>query len=323
MKKFLKRLITFFIFPVVAIIIFVFLYIKRDVYLDFGHHDNYSWKYSFQQLGDLSTKKLLHAPTKYNSFIFGSSRAVGLLACYLQSKINGSKFFHYANWTEPIGGILAKMKLIESLGDSLENVVIYFDTDFTFAGNGQCLFNDNYLLRNENKYKFYYEHFRTFMLSMDMEKLKILFGIPVKGLIFPNWESDKITNDAKRPCSDSLLNNYGVKKPGIENVSNVDTSGQKYKVKQISPYEEDLLMKMKALLEKHKSKYYIVITPLADQLKFNPADMEIIKKIFGDHVYDFSGINKYTTNKNNYPDKIHFDPYISKEIADSVIIRHQ
>ncbi|MEO8445997.1 MAG: hypothetical protein ABI528_00800 [bacterium] len=323
MKNFLKRLTYFLIFPVVLFLIILFLYIKRDVHRDFGIYENYSWKYNFQQLGDLSTKKLLNSKIKYNSYILGSSRTVDLYACYLQKKINGSQFFHYANWTETIGGIYSKLKLIETLGDSIENVIIYFDTDYTFARSGQPKYNDHYLLTNENKYKFYFVHFREFLMSMDLDKLRILAGIPLTGEIFPNWESDIITNDAKRPCTDDVLMNYGLKKIDSGNIGLIDTSGQKFIKKQISPLEEDLLIKLKELLDKHHTKYYIVITPLSDQLKFNSADMQILKNLFRENIYDFSGINKYTSNINNYPDKIHFAPYISKEIADSVILKYK
>jgi hypothetical protein len=94
----------------------------------------------------------------------------------------------------------------------------------------------------------------------------------------------------------------------------------KYKDKQISKDEYIILLKIKKLLEKHNSRYYVVITPLYDQLKFESGDLKIIKNIFGSNcVYDFSGINLFTNNEYNYPDGLHFLPYISKIMADSII----
>jgi hypothetical protein len=64
---------------------------------------------------------------------------------------------------------------------------------------------------------------------------------------------------------------------------------QQYKEKQISNYEETLLVRIEKLLKKHRAEYYIIITPLYDQLKFNTSDSQIIKKIFNDNVYIFPG----------------------------------
>jgi hypothetical protein len=320
MRKFIIRLVFFLsiiFFPIIT------LYIERDVYSDFGYHKNYSWKYFFQQLGDISTKKLLNSSINYNSFIFGSSRSTSLSACYLQKKIRNSRFFHYAAWNETIGGIYAKLKLLDSLGYRLDNIIIYFDTDMTFFGDGKCQPSDHYLLTNKNKYLYYYDHFQEFIAFPTYDKIKILLGYKVNGEIFPNWESDIVTNDSNSTCSESFLNKYGadtrinsLKEDGFLYKR---TKSEKFKAIQISPYEENVLIKIKDILKKHKSKYYIVITPLSDQLKFNTADMQIIKKIFDNNVYDFSGINKITDNKYNYPDVKHFKPYISKYIIDSII----
>jgi hypothetical protein len=333
-KYFILRFFSFFSFPILIITFIIFLYIKLDVYLDFGYHKNYSWKYHFQQLGDISTKKILKSSINYNSFIFGSSRTVDVYACYLQKKIKNSRFFHYANWGETIGGIYAKLKLLDSLGYRLDNIIIYFDTDHTFANDGKCQSSDHYLLTHENKYKYFYIHFRSFFSSLDYDKIKILLGYKVNGKIFPNWESDIVTNDSRHTCSDILLNNYGVKKSGKIFFTKIDSlkkcgflyqrnKFQKFKEKQISLYEKNILIKIKDILEKHKSKYYIVITPLYDQLKFNTSDMQIIDKIFDKNVYDFSGINYITNNVYNYPDRGHFQAYISKNIIDSIILCRQ
>jgi len=81
MKKFILNLIKFLFLPIFITSVLIYFYIYRDVYKDFYVYKNYSWKYSFQALGDLSTKKLLNSKEKYNSFIFGSSRSVSVYGC--------------------------------------------------------------------------------------------------------------------------------------------------------------------------------------------------------------------------------------------------
>jgi hypothetical protein len=168
------------------------------------------------------------------------------------------------------------------------------------------------------------------VLTLDKDKIKILFGYKVKGEVFPDWESDIITNDHQHVCSDSIVVKYGIEELGNEHIRKIDSlkrngilfkrsNYQQYREKQISLYEEDLLVKIKSMLDKHNTNYYILITPLYDQLKFNTADSQIIRKIFNKNVYDFSGINEYTNNENNYPDGKHFMNYVSREMIDSIV----
>ena len=335
MKKLLKRLFIISFPLLLAYSFLTYLYFKRDPYFDFGTYKNYSWKYVYQSLGDLSTKKLLISKKKYNSFIFGSSRTAGLYACYLQKKIKNSIFFHYANWSETIGGICAKMELLDSLGYKLDNIFIYIDDDYTFAYSGYCNAGfDHYLLTKENKYSYYFNHFKSFVFPpYDIDKIKILLGYQSNSDIIPFKEYDLETNDLHL-CTDSLIINYGncnMEKSHIKKIDSLKKCGflykrsvtQKYNEKQISLNEEQILRKIKALLDKHKSKYYIVITPLYDQFKLDTSDIQFLNKLFGKNVYDFSGINNITNNEYNYPDRKHFLPYISKIIVDSIVINKQ
>jgi len=334
MRKFFINLVCFSILPFFIIGTFIYFYIKRDVYQDFGTHKNYSWKYYYQPLGDVSTKKLLNSSIQYNSFIFGSSRTCSLHACYLQKKISNSSFFHYANWNETVGGVYAKMNLLDSLGYRMDNVFIFFDTDGTFANDGKC-HDDYYLLTNESRFDYYFNHLKDFIPpNLDSTKFKLLFFNEVNKEAFPNWESDIRTNDSNHNCSDSTISSYGYQEFGknyIDKIDSLKRTGFLYSrskkelfiEKQISPYEYTMMFKICNLLKKHKSHYYIVITPLYDQLKFDAMDMQLIKNVFGDNVYDFSGINRITDNECNYPDKKHFLPYVSKTIVDSIINSRQ
>ena len=209
MKKFILKM-SYFALPIIALcLLLLALYIKQDVYYDFWQNKNYSWKYDFQQLGDISTKKLLSSSIKYNSFIFGSSRTVGVYACYLQKKIPGSRFFHYACWNETIGGIYEKIKLLESKHNKLNNIIIFFDTDCTFKNEGRCQSSDYYLLTKEKKSEYLWDHFKTYFGGLDFDRLKILLGFKVEGEIFPNFHSDLFTNDPNHICSDSIIASYG------------------------------------------------------------------------------------------------------------------
>jgi hypothetical protein len=300
-----------------------------DPYKDFKKQYNYSWKYFFQSLGDISTKKLLNSKLDYNTFIFGSSRTTGLFACYVQKKIKKSKVFHYANWNETIGGISEKIKLIDQLGYDIENIIIYIDTDYTFEGDGKCQPYDHYLLTHKQELEYQFSHFKGFF--SDIKNLKILFGYNPSTGLFPNRTSDINTNDSYHNCSDSIINAYEHMVTTEDDKKKIDSMikigfmynrplTQEYKEKQISNNEIEYIKDIIRIKNKHNTKIYVVITPLYDQLKFDHKDFSLLQKYFGkSSIYDFSGINSYTNDPLNFPDRKHFVPSISKHILDSII----
>jgi hypothetical protein len=329
MPLFFKNIIYFLVFPVLVLGVAAFFYKKADVYSDFGKHSNYSWRYNFLEIGDMSTKKLLNTKIKYNSFIFGSSRSVNTYACYLQKNIPNAKFFHYAEWTESIGGIYAKLNLLDSLGYELENVVIHIDTDHTFKNNGNYITN-HYVFSGDNKYEYYFKHFRKFYANLDANKIKILFGKPYNSSTYTTWQSDLTTNDSHHICTQKVMDEYGISNKSIEEINKIDSlkqSGflykrsnvQQFKTNQISISEKLTLGKISKLLKKHHSNYYIIITPLYDQMKFSKADMAFLKSEFPNHIYDFAGINNFTKNEYDFPDREHFQPNVSKAMLDSML----
>ncbi len=334
MSIFLKRFLAFTSIPLVIFLFALALYLKQDVYADFGPYKNYCWKYYFQQLGDISTKKLLNSPKQYNSFIFGSSRSTSVYACYLQNKIPNSVFFHYGNWNETIGGIYAKLKLVDSLGYDIDNVFIYFDTDYTFHGTGDCSPADHYLITKTTKWAYLMRHFKVFFTHLTSDKIKLLLGMKVEGRIYPNKLSDMQTNDFSHICTPQVVSDYGnvletdVHKRHIDSLKETGflyprTGKIVHKPKQISDHEKDMLFKMKSLFEKHSTSYQIVIAPIYDQLKFNRSDSTLLFNLFSGHIHDFSGVNEYTNNEYNFPDRKHFQPYVSKLIIDSVFQQNE
>jgi len=334
---FLKRIAQFLIIPLIVSGILCSLYIKADPFSDFKQENNYSWKYFFQGLGDLATKKLINSNINYNSFIFGSSRSAGVYACYLQHKIPKSVFFHYSDWTETIGGTYNKLKFVDSLGYKIDNVFWYIDTDCTFRNSGADKDNNHYLLIGKKKQDYLLYHFKSYYKSIfkfspnSTDKIKILLGLPVKGEIYPNWNSDLFTNDPNHNCDTVNFANYSKSNINSKLISRIDSlkgtgffykrdTIQQYNSAQISENEKEILLKISEIFNKHKTNYYIVITPLYDQKKFNQSDYDILKMFFGNRLYDFSGINDITNNEYNYRDRTHFQYCISKGIIDQIFL---
>ncbi len=333
MRKFLTRSLLFVLPPGLIFCVIVFLYYKRDVYADFAHTRDLNWRYYFQQLGDLSTKKLHASSTGYNSFVFGSSRSCSIYACYLQKHLQGSEFFHYANWNEPIGGICAKLRSVDSLGYPVRNAVIYLDATLSFEGNGCVSPADHFVLTGKSKKEYLLDHFRSFFSSLDSDKLKILAGIPVNGKIFPNDIFDPVKNDYNHYCSEEVTSQYSQLSDNSSIRKKVDSlvtagymfkrpSAQQYCPVQISEKEEQYLARIASILNTHQSRFWVILTPLYDQKKLHPSDSMLLRKYFGDNLYDFSGINSITNNIYNFPDRHHFHAGISKLIMDSVVLNN-
>jgi hypothetical protein len=332
MKKFVKRLFFFFLPAAVLFSVTVFLYYKRDVYADFEHTEDLNWRYFFQQLGDLSTKKLLASSVPYNSFIFGSSRSCSIYACYLQKHQKGSEYFHYGNWNESIGGICSKLRTVDSLGYPIRNVVMYLDATVSFEGNGSVNPSDHYLLTGEKKQQYIIRHFKSFFSNLDADKLKILLGIPVSGGIYPNDILDPVRNDYNHLCSEEVISKYSQVKDDAAMrriVDSLSQSGfmhprpkiQQYCDEQIGSDEQRYLKNIAGIFSRHQTRFWIIMTPLYDQKKLHPSDSSLLRKYFGQNVYDFSGINVITDNIYNFPDRHHFHASISKAIMDSVVLR--
>ena len=65
--------------------------------------------------------------------------------------------------------------------------------------------------------------------------------------------------------------------------------------------------------------YKIVISPLYNQIKLNPADKAILDSIFGErNVFDYSGINNYTNEKTNYYEALHYRPHVATAIMKEI-----
>ena len=76
-----------------------------------------------------------------------------------------------------------------------------------------------------------------------------------------------------------------------------------------------LLKSIKAVFEKDKTNYEIVISPVYDQQRLNTKDLNQLQEIFGkEYVHDFSGKNSITDNVYNYYETSHYLPSVADTI---------
>jgi hypothetical protein len=87
----------------------------------------------------------------------------------------------------------------------------------------------------------------------------------------------------------------------------------------IKPIHVKYLKEIKNILDKHKTKYTVILTPLYEQIKFNKRDTELLTSLFGKNLHDFSGKNIFTDNKQNYFESSHFRPVVGDSIFQIIV----
>ena len=76
-----------------------------------------------------------------------------------------------------------------------------------------------------------------------------------------------------------------------------------------------MLNEIQRIFAKHHTDFKIILSPNYEQEKLNPADRELLNTFFGkSNIYDFSGINSFTNNTDNYYETAHYKPQVCDSI---------
>lgn len=273
---------------------------------------------------------LTNYPTyTYNSFILGNSRSRFYEIETWRQYIHSDKCFHFDAAAESLFGICKKMAFLHDQKVDILNTLIVLDYSVLNATHNSegYLFMKHPLLSGENKSIFQWKCFKayssfTFLSAFIDFKLS---GNISEYMKISGFDDTPITynlqyNETKWATFDALIKTdatqyYTAKRMHLFN--------QRDTIPPFSPevIKKDQLMllnKMSTILKEHNTHYKIIINPLFDQLKLNKKDVDVLKTIFGaETVYDFSGINAFTSDYHNYYENSHYRPFI----ADSILRR--
>jgi hypothetical protein len=267
-----------------------------------------------------------HPTTKYDTFIFGSSRSFSYYCDDLQSYLPGSRPFHYPAASENLYGIYCKIKKLDESGVDLKNVLIVIDgwamADLTsrtdhlhilhprVSGDGwfnfQLAFVKAFLSR---QFLFYYLDYRIWgqmrpwMREIFIEKGRVRIGPATNDFYFEREERQlREDEDAFYERRRHLFDAADSPRPrSAEPVLKAD--------------HEWYLREIEAIFRRHRTNFRIVISPLYDQPELHPKDCEILERIFGkSNVCNFSGVREITENRRNYYDPGHYRPSIARMI---------
>ena len=324
--SFSKKLILF-LSPLIVLMLGYFIF---DPFKILRTYEEYPENFAKSLNRDrISTQIFLNNKDKYHykSFIFGSSRSSVFYARNWGKYINDSIPYHFDASCETISGISTKLQFIEKHNQKIENVLVVLDkSNFGYETDtlGSVFVQDyrvsglpwwKYHLIFINTYfsKGYFVSFYDYLLTGKYKNYMRSF------LEFRNINYTPIVNDF---IFTSFINEIKSDSVKYYNQPNFFYERKKEKVmgeKSIKEYQIKYLRAIKAVFDRNKTEYKIVVGPTYDQKYFNEEDLNILKNYFGkENVYDFSGINDYTNNKTNFYEIYHYKPNVANDIMQKI-----
>jgi len=334
MKQFLKTITYFSLLGIIPLAILLFSYIYFDPFKVLRDYDDYSYSYINPDLDFISTEVYIKNNPKYhyNSFILGSSRTLAYQPkSWIKHLPEGARPYVFAASNESIYGIYIKLKFLDSLHRKIDNALIIYCRDVTFnktANESGHLFIKHPATTQESELDFQLAFFKSYLSPV----------------FFINFYTYTITKEFKPHMVGYVENKKVHYNKTTNQVSIVDgeneirkTPDEYYKklkdvfyeregeridsVQRIQEKQLFMLKEIKRILKKNNTNYKIVLSPLYEQIKFNPQDLAILKELYGDHLYDFSGKNFVSDFKTNYYETSHYRPNMGDSLLNIIYQR--
>lgn len=316
--------------PVVTVILFYFV---TDPFKVLYHYDSYftDGKPSYITLNKdfVSTETFLnnYPIYKYDSFIFGNSRSVFYQCDHWKKYINSDNCFHDDASGESLYGIYKKILFLDKHSE-IKNALIIMDylTLYETEDSDAHLYRKHPEISGRNRFLFHLEFLKTFFSN---DFLIAYFDFKLSGQVKKYMKEKQLIddisfsynlkyNEIKYPVWDEMIKNHPSEFYTSERINKFydRDSIQTFSPVVIEGKQEKMMREMDDIFKKHNTLVKIIINPLYDQEKLNPADLVMLKNIFGEgNVFDFSGINGFTNDYHNYYETSHYRPHI----ADSVM----
>jgi len=264
--------------------------------------------------------------TKYNSFIFGSSRSKAFKTSEWKKYIGNEAIpYHMGVNDETLFGIERKISFLQQQGFKLDHVLIQLDHRILSLPKDHeaHIFREYYLVSGETASSYYQRYVKAYLKpSFLKEYLSYKRSFEIKevseflwdpGFSFSQKTGDIYYSRYDQEIKIDSLNYY--KKLKLE------TYLRNALVKEplISGQTKELLESIAKILRTEKSRYKVLISPNFDQISLHANDVKELKAIFGKvNVRDFSGVNEITKALGNYYEHKHFKPYVATWVLNKI-----
>lgn len=319
MKRFILKIVLFAI-PIAVLFVGYVLFDPLKVIWDY---DDYT-KTRSVNVAYNSYKIMTKGDTiPFNSFIVGSSRSGFWPWKEWEKHLDSTACaFHLESSGDGVYNALERLLYVYANAEQVDNILLIIDQEWlqkTKPLTG-IQFRTPWQMRKSKDWLVFNADAIRYLLSIDGFKATFKIG--------------QRYNDVFQPYRDERNENFF---PGKEEMITNDpqnyyaymidetvklyprTSKEQIGSPSITNLCIDLLSELHKLFLSGNTDYKIVISPLYDQVKLNPADKSILDSIFGpENVYDFSGINQYTSDTLNYYEASHYRPHVAVQMLNEI-----
>ena len=270
---------------------------------------------------------------KYNAFIFGNSRSQYWQVDDWQEYIGKeARCYHFYGNGESLYNMAHNIQFIHHSGNDIDYALFVIDAELLRQAEvkpGHLFCTPPRTIGYRNIIKFHTSNFLAFLhplfvyACVDYQLHKTLKTYMLEKYLF---EQPIVYNPNSNEIADQLFDQaiadgtyYNAKRMHrFQDIQHPDSISPSILLKE----NKRLLREIAHILHQHHTKYKIVISPVYDQIRINPADIQVLQDIFGkSNVYDFSGKNPITSDYHNYYEESHYRPIIARQLMDSLYLQ--
>lgn len=333
-RLFVGKLLLFSI----PFLLFVGFYFYLDPFKVVKHYDSYyrtGPNYITLNKDYVSTENWINHHEKYNydSYIFGNSRSMFYEIATWKKYIgtDSCSCYHFDASGESLYGVARKFSFLAEQKAKIKNALIILDQGLLNKADNSAghLFIKDPRLSGESNLGFQIDMMKDFF---DFDFLRALLDFKISGKIKDYmkkqyllderpFQYDNVTNEVRLAYYDEMISKDPAEyyEPRDYIFVPRDTTVQIVGEPVIKSPQMQLLDTIRRILQENQADCKVVVSPLYDQKKINPADLQILRSVFGaKNVFDFSGINSITRNKYNYYEISHYRPHVADHIMNIV-----
>lgn len=331
-KRFIKKILLFSI----PFWLHVAGYVVADPFMVIGNYDNFYLEREIPVALDrdyVSTMTYMRnrEKTDYDSFIFGNSRSMYYEVSDWRALIGEQHAcYHFDASAESLYGVLKKVEYLDANNDTIKNALFVIDDTLLEQAepkkDSHLYYLSPVLESYRNVFGFHVAHWKSFLnlkfayAVCDYYYSGIIKDYMVVNHFFENYdmEYDVVSNEVKETAFENeILAGTYYTAERMKLFEGVQHPTMRESV--IKEEQKELLKALKLILDKHRSQYKIIISPLYNQIKLNKKDVTYLCNLFGSNrVFDYSGVNSITEDYGNYYEAAHYRPIVAKRILQDI-----